>query len=116
MATVTQKQVRELHREMTNLKAMEQGNGFALGEKGIVDGCPPGYSGILDEETCKQAAHELAYMLRGTMSDSTLYPGCSFYDQPQQDFGIYSQLAYFNTHPKPDGTRDAEHAGQICKS
>jgi len=87
------------------------GSDFALGEIGSVNGCPLGFSGIFDEETCRTTAKELQYMLPGTMHDSTTYPGCMFYAHSK-----YSGVAYFNTHPSPNGTRWTEHAGQICKA
>jgi len=79
---------------------------WALGEEGKVHGCPPGYVGIFESTICEQAALALG-KTAGRMipqAISTLYPGCYFNHDD----------AYFNTHPNPDGSEHAEHAGQIC--
>jgi len=83
---------------------------FALGEKGMVDDCPMGYSMIFDFATCEEGTRffDDVYILRGSASDANHYPGCSFYD------GSYRH-AYFNTHPTPDGTiAQSESYGQVC--
>jgi len=80
---------------------------FTLGEYGMADGCPLGYSGISGVELCKQAAISLGLAERGMgngNSQSSAYPGCFF----------NHETAYFNTHPNPDGTFHSEHAGQVC--
>merc|ERR1719276_339008 len=78
---------------------------WALGETGKVHGCPPGYVGIFTPGICEQAALALGKGSRTTANAiSAHYPGCYF----------NHDSAYFNTHPNPDGTEDAEHAGQIC--
>jgi len=79
---------------------------FKLGEKGTL-GCPLGYSGIFEQAICGQAATSLGLgssARLGSNSVSSAYPGCYF----------NTGHAYFNTHPNPDGTFQAEHAGQIC--
>jgi len=81
---------------------------FALGETGMVDGCPLGYVGIFELSICEEAAaSSLGFgTLRTAVrsSDSTLYPGCYF----------NHNSAYFNTHPSPDGSEHTEHSGQVC--
>ena len=78
---------------------------FALGEIGMVDGCPLGYSGIFEETICEQAAGPLGLEApRGANPISSLYPGCYF----------NHNATYFNTHPNPDGSEHTEHAGQVC--
>merc|ERR1712194_113529 len=77
---------------------------YTFGEKGIRDGCPLGYSGILEEAACQHAADDLGYkMLTGAHHHNTAYPGCYFYEPLKR--------AYFNTHPSPDGTWHTENAG-----
>merc|ERR1712106_104931 len=73
----------------------------------MVDGCPPGYSGIFEQTICKQAATALgldSVDRLGPNNISSAYLGCYF------NHGH----AYFNTHPNPDATEHAEHAGQVC--
>jgi len=80
---------------------------YTFGEKGMLDGCPLGYSGIFGATVCKQAADDLGYYMRsGTSKHGNAYPGCYFYES--------SKMAYFNTHPDPDGTWHTANAGQIC--
>merc|ERR1719444_373530 len=80
---------------------------YTFGEKGMLDGCPLGYSGIFGATACKQAADDLGYYMRsGTSKHGNAYPGCYFYES--------SKMAYFNTHPDPDGTWHTANAGQIC--
>merc|ERR1712106_661137 len=73
----------------------------------MVDGCPPGYSGIFEQTICKQAATALgldSVDRLGPNNISSAYLGCYF------NHGH----AYFNTHHNPDATEHAEHAGQVC--
>ena len=73
----------------------------------MLDGCPPGYLGIFDVATCKQAASDLglsSWERLGSNSIATAYPGC-YYNHGD---------TYFNTHPNPDGTFHIEHSGQVC--
>jgi len=98
---------------------MDLGADFTIGEKGSVDGCPPGYSGIVANTMCIRAASVLGYgkgPIEGFLSDlgyhnrySTIYSGCFFYEP--------TSMAYFNLHLHPTVTNwHAKHAGQICKS
>jgi len=88
---------------------------FAFGERGTVDGCPLGYSGIFEIAICEQAVSPLGAdntadrgALIPTDDVSNRYPGCYFYMKPPLHL-------YFSTHPNPDGTWHQEHAGQVCK-